>query len=147
HQGSEHRACRQFESGSMNKDPDWNDLHRTAGPDAVREQFDAEHKRANQRRKKEAKRTNGPDDDKPFGEIIPTARTKSPREEPPPVDNPDQYGFDSEQASENEPECKSLPWIDMSNWDNEPVPKRKWVIENRVPLNQAGLSSGEGGTG
>jgi RecA-family ATPase len=40
-----------------------------------------------------------------------------------------------------------LPFIDMSNWDSEPVPERKWAISNRVPLNQAGLFSGEGGTG
>jgi RecA-family ATPase len=42
---------------------------------------------------------------------------------------------------------KPLEWLDMSNWDNEPVPQRKWAILNRVPLNQAGLFSGEGGTG
>jgi RecA-family ATPase len=40
-----------------------------------------------------------------------------------------------------------LKWIDMSNWDNEPIPQRQWAIFNRVPLNQAGLFSGEGGTG
>jgi RecA-family ATPase len=40
-----------------------------------------------------------------------------------------------------------LAWLDMSNWDNEPVPERKWAIKDRVPLNQAGLFSGEGGTG
>jgi RecA-family ATPase len=40
-----------------------------------------------------------------------------------------------------------LAWIDMSNWDSEPVPARKWAIRDRVPLNQAGLFSGEGGTG
>jgi hypothetical protein len=38
-------------------------------------------------------------------------------------------------------------WIDMSNWDNEPVPERQWAIRDRVPANQAGLFSGEGGTG
>jgi hypothetical protein len=38
-------------------------------------------------------------------------------------------------------------WLDMSKWDDEPVPERKWAILNRVPLNQAGLFSGEGGTG
>jgi RecA-family ATPase len=35
----------------------------------------------------------------------------------------------------------------MSNWDNEPVPERKWAIRDCVPLHQAGLLSGEGGTG
>ncbi len=41
----------------------------------------------------------------------------------------------------------ALQWLDMSNWDNEPVPERKWAIKDRVPLNQAGLFSGEGGAG
>src|SRR5262249_21814943 len=40
-----------------------------------------------------------------------------------------------------------LRWIDMSGWDYEPVPEREWAILNRVPLRQAGLFSGEGGTG
>jgi RecA-family ATPase len=40
-----------------------------------------------------------------------------------------------------------LPWVNMSKWDNEPFPQRKWAIKDRVPLNQAGLFSGEGGTG
>jgi RecA-family ATPase len=41
----------------------------------------------------------------------------------------------------------ALQWMDMSRWDEEPVPERKWAIKDRVPLNQAGLFSGEGGTG
>jgi RecA-family ATPase len=40
-----------------------------------------------------------------------------------------------------------LEWLDMSKWDNEPMPKRRWAIKDRVPLKQAGLFSGEGGTG
>ena len=44
-------------------------------------------------------------------------------------------------------ECSALKWVDMSNWDNEPVPERKWAIRDCVPLHQAGLFSGEGGTG
>jgi RecA-family ATPase len=40
-----------------------------------------------------------------------------------------------------------LKWLDISNWDSEPVPQRQWAIRDRVPLNQAGLLSGEGGTG
>jgi RecA-family ATPase len=40
-----------------------------------------------------------------------------------------------------------LKWLDMSNWDREPIPEREWAILNRVPLRQAGLFSGEGGTG
>jgi RecA-family ATPase len=40
-----------------------------------------------------------------------------------------------------------LSWLDMSGWDSDPVPERKWAIKDRVPLNQAGLFSGEGGAG
>jgi RecA-family ATPase len=40
-----------------------------------------------------------------------------------------------------------LQWLDMSSWDTEPLPERRWAIFNRVPLYQAGLFSGEGGTG
>jgi RecA-family ATPase len=41
----------------------------------------------------------------------------------------------------------AIDWLDMSNWDNVPVPTRKWAIRDRVPLNQVGLFSGEGGSG
>lgn len=40
-----------------------------------------------------------------------------------------------------------LQWLDMSAWDHEPLPEREWAIRDRVPLKQAGLFSGEGGTG
>ena len=40
-----------------------------------------------------------------------------------------------------------LAWLDMSTWDSETVPERQWAIRDRVPLKQAGLFSGEGGTG
>jgi AAA domain len=51
------------------------------------------------------------------------------------------------QSSEEEPDAPPLRWLDMSAWDVEPVPERKWAIRDRVPLNEAGLFSGEGGTG
>jgi len=41
----------------------------------------------------------------------------------------------------------SLAWLHMSGWDSEPIPDREWAILDRVPLKQAGLFSGEGGTG
>src|SRR6516165_10628328 len=54
----------------------------------------------------------------------------------------------SEQAAKTEgQEPPPLSFLDMSKWDHEPVPERKWTISNRVPLNQGGLFSGEGGTG
>jgi AAA domain len=56
-----------------------------------------------------------------------------------------------EHRDEAEPQAaKKLPplaWLNMSNWGSEPIPERKWAIKDRVPLNQAGLFSGEGGTG
>jgi RecA-family ATPase len=56
---------------------------------------------------------------------------------------------DVEGSQNKKPETKpeSLKWLDMSKWDDEPVPERKWAIKDRVPINQAGLFSGEGGTG
>jgi hypothetical protein len=42
---------------------------------------------------------------------------------------------------------KPLPWLDMSGWDDVPVPHRDWVILNRVPAETFGIFSGEGGVG
>jgi len=58
--------------------------------------------------------------------------------EPRPVESLDEYG-----ARIPPP----LKWLDMSSWDQKPIPERKWAIKDRVPLCQAGLFSGEGGTG
>ncbi len=46
-----------------------------------------------------------------------------------------------------DPNRKPISWLDMSSWDAEPIPEREWAIRDRVPLKQAGLFSGEGGTG
>jgi RecA-family ATPase len=40
-----------------------------------------------------------------------------------------------------------LPFIDISNWDNEPVPQQEWIVLNRIPRRQAVLFSGEGAVG
>jgi hypothetical protein len=61
--------------------------------------------------------------------------------EPPPPTSPDDYGGSLRKA------VPPIKWLDMSRWDSEPIPERQWGIHNRVPLNQAGLFSGEGGTG
>jgi len=45
------------------------------------------------------------------------------------------------------PPLPPLQWLDMSRWDDEPRPEREWVILDRVPVNQVGLFSGEGGAG
>jgi RecA-family ATPase len=55
--------------------------------------------------------------------------------------------FTMETPPPDEDEAPTLEWLDMSAWDSEPAPERKWAIKDRVPLNQAGLFSGEGGTG
>ena len=48
---------------------------------------------------------------------------------------------------EKEEKREPLAWLDMSQWDHEEVPDREWTIRERVPARQAGLFSGEGGTG
>jgi len=58
---------------------------------------------------------------------------------------PDEFGGNG--AYSQNDAAPPLQWLDMSQWDNEPIPERKWAIKDRVPLNQAGLFSGEGGTG
>jgi RecA-family ATPase len=55
--------------------------------------------------------------------------------------------FKMETPPPDEDEAPPLEWLDMSAWDSEPPPERRWAIKDRVPLNQAGLLSGEGGTG
>jgi RecA-family ATPase len=58
------------------------------------------------------------------------------------------FGWSEPQHDQQcEKELPKLQWLDMSNWDHEPVPERKWAIFNRVPLKQVGLVSGEGGAG
>ena len=46
-----------------------------------------------------------------------------------------------------EAEASPLPFVDMSNWDNEPLPDREWAVRDRIPLRQTSLISGEGGAG
>jgi RecA-family ATPase len=67
----------------------------------------------------------------------------------PPTPSPEDYGTVVSITADQIPAPKPQPlaWIDYSNWDREPVPDRQWAIRDRVPLNQAGLFSGEGGTG
>jgi RecA-family ATPase len=51
------------------------------------------------------------------------------------------------EATPSEKPPETLRWLNMTGWDHEPIPERKWAIRDRVPLRQAGLFSGEGGTG
>ena len=77
--------------------------------------------------------------------------TDIPADDAPRVNGPEYYGLANGAAPSGKPngdvECGPLKWIDMSNWDIEPLPERKWAIRDCVPLHQVGLFSGEGGTG
>ncbi len=105
----------------MKQHPDINDTLRAEGEAAVRERHDRAVKYSPEQK------ANGPatENDAPW-----------------PSQGPEDYGTEAP-ASEPTP----LLWLHLSDWDNVPVPRRKWAIKDRVPLNQAGLFSGEGGTG
>jgi RecA-family ATPase len=40
-----------------------------------------------------------------------------------------------------------FPFINMSNWDHEPVPEQQWIVFGRIPRRQSVIFSGEGGVG
>ena len=48
---------------------------------------------------------------------------------------------------DGEEKLEPLKWLDMSNWDNEPTPKREWTVQDRIPARQVTLLSGEGAVG
>jgi RecA-family ATPase len=84
--------------------------------------------------------------------IPPIDTSELSNDDAPPVNGPEDYGFANRaaaggRADDHDVERDPLKWVNMSNWDKEPVPKRKWAIRDNVPLHQAGLFSGEGGTG
>jgi RecA-family ATPase/DNA polymerase I-like protein with 3'-5' exonuclease and polymerase domains len=65
--------------------------------------------------------------------------------------DPDHGGHTKEELLERiaaaKPATPPLPWINMSNWDNEPVPETEWAVDDKVPLRQTTLCSGEGSAG
>jgi RecA-family ATPase len=67
--------------------------------------------------------------------------------EPRPAEGPNEYGAKIPDDAAPERQPPPLQWLDMAAWDHQPIPERKWAIRDRVPLKQAGLFSGEGGTG
>jgi RecA-family ATPase len=40
-----------------------------------------------------------------------------------------------------------LPYINMANWDHEPIPEQQWSVDGRIPRRQTAIFSGEGGAG
>jgi RecA-family ATPase len=59
------------------------------------------------------------------GELLARARTAKP---PPPF-------------------AAKIPLIDMSTWDDVPVPEQEWAVEGRIPIEYVTLLSGEGAAG
>jgi hypothetical protein len=60
------------------------------------------------------------------------------------------FGEPQEESPTAEPEAEELPplpFINMSKWDNEPVPEQEWAVPDRIPLGQTTLFTGEGGYG
>jgi hypothetical protein len=41
----------------------------------------------------------------------------------------------------------TIPLINISNWDNEPVPQQEWAVRDRIPVGHVTLFSGEGAAG
>jgi RecA-family ATPase len=96
--------------------------------------------------------TFGPIDDYFPGAAAEKAAAGSARaNRPTPPNGPQDYGFDTDPQGHSEqgnaPGDKPLPFIDMSNWDIEPAPKREWALQDRIPLRQVSLFSGEGSIG
>jgi RecA-family ATPase len=54
-----------------------------------------------------------------------------------------------ETSAESEPtsEPPPLPFINIAAWDGTAAPEREWVVQDRVPLKNVTLLSGEGGVG
>jgi RecA-family ATPase len=44
-------------------------------------------------------------------------------------------------------QLQPFPFINMSNWDSEPVPEQQWIVPGRIPRRQSVIFSGEGGAG
>jgi RecA-family ATPase len=82
-----------------------------------------------------------PDDVADVGPQVPPDDGYEPPSEIPETGEPDVVEVVPEHRS------KTLPWLDLSGFDGIPLPEREWAIRDRVPLKQAGLFSGEGGTG
>jgi RecA-family ATPase len=60
----------------------------------------------------------------------------------------DASGEHQEESAEPTPEeLPPLPFINMANWDNEPVPEQEWAVLDRIPIGQTSLFTGEGGYG
>jgi RecA-family ATPase len=68
-----------------------------------------------------------------------------------PAKNDDNRGCEQEQQQTSSDNATAAPpkltFIDMSNWDNEPLPQYDWAVPGLIPLHQTGIFSGDGGIG
>ena len=53
----------------------------------------------------------------------------------------------NDQQQQAKPKKVLLPLIDMSSWDDEPVPQQEWAVYERIPTSHTTLFSGEGAAG
>lgn len=86
----------------------------------------------------------GEPDDVPFDD---EPRANGHDQDPPPAKSPDEYGSAGEQSGDKEPKREPLPFINIADWDDEPVPQQEWAVLDRIPLRQCALFSGEGASG
>lgn len=47
----------------------------------------------------------------------------------------------------NPPEILPLDTFDASQWEGVPIEPRRWIANNRIPVGEPGIMSGDGGTG
>jgi RecA-family ATPase len=64
---------------------------------------------------------------------------------PPPIDGGPSLFDDT--GDRPEKRLPALNFVDMSNWDEIPVPEREWAVRNRIPIRQVTINSGEGAVG
>jgi RecA-family ATPase len=55
--------------------------------------------------------------------------------------------FYKPEDEQQEPPPEPLVYVDISKWIDAPVPRREWVVLNRIPAKNVTILSGTGGTG
>jgi hypothetical protein len=49
--------------------------------------------------------------------------------------------------SERIPEHQPLTFVNASSWQDKPIPRRQWLVPNRIPMKNVTLLQGDGGMG
>jgi RecA-family ATPase len=63
------------------------------------------------------------------------------------VEDTKSKGEQQQSRTDEEQQLPPLPFLNMSNWDNEAVPEQDWIVRDRIPCRQCVLFSGEGAAG